>query len=133
MVNTILAKRVNHIVAKGDNPAWPKGSKSRGFSSLRRFTRSFFFLSISLLLFGAFGARFIESNDLAPKLRHITDKAIANKEKISHIYKILYFNRFLSLLLPVFAACLLSEKVVFLCLTFRCSMCTSLIINSIAL
>ena len=33
MVNTILAKRVNHIVAKGDNPAWPKGSKSRGFSS----------------------------------------------------------------------------------------------------
>ena len=33
MVNTILARRVNHIVAKGDNPAWPKGSKSRGFSS----------------------------------------------------------------------------------------------------
>ena len=33
MVNIILAKRVNHIVAKGDNPAWPKGSKSRGFSS----------------------------------------------------------------------------------------------------
>ena len=32
MVNTILARRVNHIVAKGDNPAWPKGSKSRGFS-----------------------------------------------------------------------------------------------------
>ena len=32
MVNTILAKRVNHIVAKGDSPAWPKGSKSRGFS-----------------------------------------------------------------------------------------------------
>ena len=35
MVNTILAKRVNHIVAKGDNPAWPKGSKSRGFSTVR--------------------------------------------------------------------------------------------------
>ena len=34
MVNTILAKRVNHIVAKGDNPAWPKGSKSRGFSNV---------------------------------------------------------------------------------------------------
>ena len=34
MVNTILAKRGNHIVAKGGNPAWPKGSKSRGFSSL---------------------------------------------------------------------------------------------------
>ena len=33
MVNTILAKRVNHIVAKGDIPVWPKGSKSRGFSS----------------------------------------------------------------------------------------------------
>ena len=32
MVNTILAKRVNHIVAKGDIPVWPKGSKSRGFS-----------------------------------------------------------------------------------------------------
>lgn len=34
MVNAILAKRVNHIVAKGDHPAWPKGSKSRGFSKL---------------------------------------------------------------------------------------------------
>ena len=34
MVNTILAKRINHIVAKGDNPVWPKGSKSRGFSSI---------------------------------------------------------------------------------------------------
>ena len=33
MVNTILARRVNHIVAKGDSPAWPKGSKSRGFST----------------------------------------------------------------------------------------------------
>jgi len=32
VVNAILAKRVNHIVTKGDNPAWPKGSKSRGFS-----------------------------------------------------------------------------------------------------
>ena len=32
MVNAILAKRVNHIVTKGDNPAWPKWSKSRGFS-----------------------------------------------------------------------------------------------------
>ena len=35
MVNTILAKKVNHIVVKVDNPAWPKGSKSRGFSTLR--------------------------------------------------------------------------------------------------
>lgn len=34
MVNAILAKRVNHIVAKGDNPIWPKGSKSRGFSNI---------------------------------------------------------------------------------------------------
>ena len=33
MLNTILAKRVNHIVAKGGNPVWPKGSKSRGFST----------------------------------------------------------------------------------------------------
>ena len=37
MVNTILAKMVNHIVAKGDSPAWPKGSKSRGFSSVYLF------------------------------------------------------------------------------------------------
>ena len=35
MVNAILAKRVNHIVTKGDNPAWPKGSKSRGFSNVK--------------------------------------------------------------------------------------------------
>ena len=40
MVNAILAKRVNHIVAKGDNPAWPKGSKSRGFSSRPRFVQT---------------------------------------------------------------------------------------------
>ena len=33
MVNTILARRGNHIVAKGGNPVWPKGSKSRGFSN----------------------------------------------------------------------------------------------------
>ena len=33
MVNTILAKRVNYIVAKGGHPVWPKGSKSRGFSN----------------------------------------------------------------------------------------------------
>ena len=37
MVNTILAKRVNHIVAKGGNPACPKGSKSRGFSTKNDF------------------------------------------------------------------------------------------------
>ena len=32
-----MARRVNHIVAKGDNPAWPKGSKSRGFSTTQRY------------------------------------------------------------------------------------------------
>ena len=31
--NTILAKRVNHILAKRDNSAWPKGSKLSGFST----------------------------------------------------------------------------------------------------
>lgn len=35
-----------------------------------------------LLLFGAFCARFIMSNDLAPKLLHITDIAIANTDKL---------------------------------------------------
>ena len=35
MVNTILAKRVNYIVAKGDHPVWTKGSKSHGFSKIR--------------------------------------------------------------------------------------------------
>ena len=39
MVNTILARRVNHIVAKGGNPVWPKGSKSRGFSNDREIWR----------------------------------------------------------------------------------------------
>ncbi|MBM6675074.1 hypothetical protein [Marseilla massiliensis] len=48
MVNTILAKRVNHIVAKGDNPAWPKGSKSRGFSRMVRFAQ--FFPKLSKLI-----------------------------------------------------------------------------------
>ena len=32
--NTILAKGVNHILAKRDNSAWPKGSKLSGFSSI---------------------------------------------------------------------------------------------------
>ena len=32
--NTILAKGVNHILAKRDNSAWPKGSKLSGFSNL---------------------------------------------------------------------------------------------------
>ncbi len=32
--NTILAKGVNHILAKRDNSAWPKGSKLSGFSTI---------------------------------------------------------------------------------------------------
>ena len=32
--NTILAKGGNHILAKRDNSAWPKGSKLSGFSTL---------------------------------------------------------------------------------------------------
>ena len=31
--NTILAKGVNHILAKRDNSAWPKGAKLSGFSN----------------------------------------------------------------------------------------------------
>ena len=34
MGNTILAKGGNHILAKRDNSAWPKGSKLSGFSKL---------------------------------------------------------------------------------------------------
>ena len=34
MGNTILAKGGNHILAKRDNSAWPKGSKLSGFSSI---------------------------------------------------------------------------------------------------
>ena len=45
MVNTILARRVNHIVAKGDNPAWPKGSKSRGFSNSISYPMSGYIIS----------------------------------------------------------------------------------------
>ena len=33
--NTILAKGGNHILAKRDNSAWPKGSKLSGFSNYR--------------------------------------------------------------------------------------------------
>ncbi len=35
--NTILAKGVNHILAKRDNSAWPKGAKLSGFSNDRLF------------------------------------------------------------------------------------------------
>jgi hypothetical protein len=34
--NTILAKGVNHILAKRDNSAWPKGAKLSGFSRKER-------------------------------------------------------------------------------------------------
>jgi len=34
--NTILAKGVNHILAKRDNSAWPKGAKLSGFSTIRQ-------------------------------------------------------------------------------------------------
>ena len=37
MGNTILAKGVNHILAKRDNSAWPKGSKLSGFSNAKEF------------------------------------------------------------------------------------------------
>ena len=33
--NTILAKGGNHILAKRDNSAWPKGSKLSGFSNIQ--------------------------------------------------------------------------------------------------
>ena len=36
MGNTILAKGGNHILAKRDNSAWPKGSKLSGFSNYKR-------------------------------------------------------------------------------------------------
>ena len=35
--NTILAKGVNHILAKRDNSAWPKGAKLSGFSNYTAF------------------------------------------------------------------------------------------------
>ena len=35
--NTILAKGGNHILAKRDNSAWPKGSKLSGFSRKKGF------------------------------------------------------------------------------------------------
>ena len=38
MGNTILAKGGNHILAKRDNSAWPKGSKLSGFSIIGYFT-----------------------------------------------------------------------------------------------
>ena len=44
MGNTILAKGGNHILAKRDNSAWPKGSKLSGFSM--EFLNSFFSNSI---------------------------------------------------------------------------------------
>ena len=72
MVNTILAKRVNHIVAKGDHSVWPKGSKSRGFSSLKlneeRTTLKCYMGDTGLLISHAFDERGIVSADLYRKL-----------------------------------------------------------------
>ena len=55
MVNTILAKRINHIVAKGDNPVWPKWSKSRGFSTfirLKKYNTMYMEFPIEILVSG---------------------------------------------------------------------------------
>ncbi len=76
---------------------------------LRRFTRSFFFLSISLLLFGA---RYKTSTKGIKVTAYYRQSHSKQGENIA-FYKSLYFNRLLSLLLPVFAACLLSEKIDF--------------------
>ena len=40
MGNTILAKGVNHILAKRDNSAWPKGAKLSGFSNKQKTTET---------------------------------------------------------------------------------------------
>ena len=41
--NTILAKGGNHILAKRDNSAWPKGSKLSGFSNRYAYSRELAF------------------------------------------------------------------------------------------
>ena len=83
MVNAILAKRVNHIVTKGDNPAWPKGSKSRGFSMelINKDTLQIkeFISSLDSMLIGIEsivkhykphlnGERFLSNNEVSKKL-----------------------------------------------------------------
>ena len=55
--NTILAKGVNHILAKRDNSAWPKGSKLSGFSIL-----------VALIVFYRFtGLAFADVSTLRPE------------------------------------------------------------------
>ena len=59
MLNTILAKRVNHIVAKRANPDWPKGSKLRGFSRRTEFMKD----NMNSIIEAAFWAGFEPSSD----------------------------------------------------------------------
>ena len=87
IINFITTGRAENLCAA--NLVFPDG-----MSRFRRFSRSFFFLSIFLLLFWCFWCSFYISNDLAPKLRHITDIAIANKGKFQNFVKHCISNGF---------------------------------------
>ena len=86
MVNAILAKRVNHIVTKGDNPAWPKGSKSRGFSNIYRSPK---ILNLNFLLdlkelrsIGLDGLSNVEEMPDLSNLHSLTGMSLANMKRL---------------------------------------------------
>ena len=66
MGNTILAKGGNHILAKRDNSAWPKGSKLSGFSTYDLFNNEIvlglLLIVYCLMIYFIYNA-FIDRND----------------------------------------------------------------------
>ena len=72
--NTILAKGVNHILAKRDNSAWPKGAKLSGFSTAN-------YLIIRMFI----GGVNIASNDSdVVALEIVSLKYVAKRRFITH-------------------------------------------------
>ena len=70
--NTILAKGGNHILAKRDNSAWPKGSKLSGFSKR------------------------ITTRGIASQLKHFAEKYGMNKEVVyPHSFRHRFAKNFL--------------------------------------
>ena len=85
MVNTILARRVNHIVAKGDSPAWPKGSKSRGFSNYQVPLQSNNITNTGITIYGTHAQITTDGNSYNDNDRGYVPSLIERRGKVQNI------------------------------------------------
>lgn len=81
MGNTILAKGVNHILAKRDNSAWPKGAKLSGFSTLARIVPDIDWKDADLNMIGVdFLLQTEEESSIADELESMMSPVTEQKE-----------------------------------------------------